>query len=500
MPRIAADGAAWTALPDAAAGRLRADPEGRVLVTGSGAHGQDYAVCLACGRAEPEAAADDLTMPPLPDAMRRHRPLMLAGTIAPTKDGFCPGGYTQPHRVQRRVRLAHATRTDVFEFQLANGVTGEAGLALAAGLREALAERLGVEAREIGAATGPSRGAAGEARLSAFLFDRAAGGAGYAMRLAEVDTFAATIARAAGRLDCPEECAQGCAACVLRPDLNLRGLRLDRPAGLAAAVALRQALVLPEKLRVLGPHTRPLGQPLTDWIAAKLRAGELRRVMLFLHGDPAQWDMGGWRMAALLPRLAEARVETTLALPAALPTSSRLDLAGRLALYRLAAPPIQLASLPTLPEAAGRPIIAVASLQAGEQAFATDPTEATPGPDWSTGELAPVVAGPRHDGPPPQPLDSGALLRDVFGGARLLWIGARLDGSLKGFGARFWQLMQNEAPAAYAALYSIGASKITYSDRYLLIPTCRRTDLGARAGMVGWALGGSRHACTDHSG
>ncbi|HXC89321.1 MAG TPA: DEAD/DEAH box helicase [Stellaceae bacterium] len=470
MPRIAADGAAWTALPDAAAGRLRCDPEGHVIVTGGGAEGQGYAICLACGRAEPEAAADGVAPSPLPDAIHRHRPLMLGKGIDRTRDGFCPGGYMQPQRVQRLVRLVHDARTDVFELQLAATVTPEAGLALAAGLREALAERLGVEAREIGLATGRSRGLSGEACCSVFLFDRATGGAGYVTRLAELDDFAATVVQAAKWLDCPETCIGGCAACVLRPDLNVRGLRLDRRGGQAAAEALRQALVLPEAVRVLGPQTRPLGKPTTDWLVSGLRTGQLRRVAVFLHGDAAQWEMQGWPLSALLPRLVEAGVETTLVLPASMFASPEFGLPARLALHRLAASRVLLATLPTLPEVAGRPVIATVERATETLAIATDPAEAGPGPNWGAGALAPVVAGPWGGVTQIRPMDAEALLRDALGGARLLWVGAALDGPLKSFGTRFWRLIQREAPAAYGALASASVTNISYSDRYLLTP------------------------------
>lgn len=490
MPRISAHGGAWTALPDSSVGRLRADPEGQVIVTGSGADGQGYAVCLACGRAEPEAGGDGIALPPMPEAMRRHKPLMLANGIARTDDGFCPGGYTQPQRVQRQVRLAHAARTDVFELQLAPGVRAEAGLALAAGLREALAERLGIEAREIGVATGPSRGAAGETCLSAFLFDRAAGGAGYVARLAELETFSAAVNRAAERLACPEACAQGCAVCVLRPDLNLRCLGLDRPGGNAAADALARALSLPEALRVFGPATRPLGRPAVDWIASEQRAGRLSRLVLFLHGAPTTWDMDDWHVAALLPRLSKAGVETTLVLPAALRNSSGLDLSGRLALSRLAGSAL-LATLPSLPEAAGRPVFTLAVRPGGILALAADPAEAQPGPNWGAGALAPVLCGPHAQSPEPTMLDPEALVRDSLGGARLLWVGAELDGPLKGFGARFWQRVRSAAPTTHAAMTSAGVVTIFYSDRYLLTPlmlALLRRILEAAPGAKGAAI------------
>jgi hypothetical protein len=70
---------------------------------------------------------------------------------------------------------------------------------------------------------------------------------------------------------------------------------------------------------------------------------------------------------------------------------------------------------------------------------------------------------------PTLPIDAEALLRDALGGARLIWVGAALDGDLKGFGARFWNLVRGEAPIAHQALASDIAS-IGYSDRYLLTP------------------------------
>ena len=470
MPRISADGGTWLALPDAAAGRMRTDPDGQVIVTGSGANRQGYALCLACGRAEPEGPSDGHALPPLPEAIRRHEPLLLARGIARTSDGKCPGGYTRPELLQRQVRLVHATRTDVFEVQLAAEVREAAGLALAAGLRDALAERLGVDARDIGLATGPSAGPAEEKRLSALLFDRAAGGAGYVARLAERGTFDAAVARAAERLDCPDDCAHGCAACVLRPDLNLAGLRLDRLGGLRAAQALLAGLVLPERLRVLGPETEPLGSPAADWIGARHRAAPFGRLMVFLRGEPEQWDIPAWRLAGLLPRLAEAGTEVILVLPRAVAEGAALDLPLRLALSRLATPPVGLATLPRLPDAGGRPVVALVAGRGATRVLVADPAEAALGPGWGAGALSPVVVGPWAALPETSPLDAEAFLRAGLGGARLLWLGRELDGPVKGFGARLWARLRQAAPEAVGAVQAAGVDAIAYSDRYLLSP------------------------------
>jgi hypothetical protein len=91
--------------------------------------------------------------------------------------------------------------------------------------------------------------------------------------------------------------------------------------------------------------------------------------------------------------------------------------------------------------------------------------------------------------PPLSPIDAEALLGGL-GGARLLWLGEALDGPLKGFGHRFWQLVKREAPAAHAALAN-GVASIDYTDRYLLTPlslALLRELIGAMPGARGAAI------------
>lgn len=237
MPRLSASDGNWQALPDPNIGRWRADPTGRVVTLGSGPHGKGYALCLNCGRAEAEAGEET----PLSEGMKKHKPLALAKGMR-LAGGYCPGGFTKRDRVHRNVRLIHEARTDVFELQLPAGVSRAEGLALAAGLREALADRLGAEAREIGVSAARSKGPAKEDRVSAFLYDRASGGAGLSSRLTESEWFDHCLTKAYERLSCPENCEHGCPACVLRSDLNFGEERLDRQGGLECAKRLKEAL------------------------------------------------------------------------------------------------------------------------------------------------------------------------------------------------------------------------------------------------------------------
>jgi hypothetical protein len=175
-------------------------------------------------------------------------------------------------------------------------------------------------------------------------------------------------------------------------------------------------------------------------------------------------------MAVLLPRLAEAGTEVTLVLPASVVIGQMLDLSLRLALGRLAAPPIRLGTLPRLPEAGGRPVVAILAGRGAGRALAADLAEAVPGAEWGAGALAPVVAGPWPALPEVAPLDAEGLLRGGLGGARLLWLGRELDGPVRGFGARFWARMREAAPEALRAANVASVASIAFSDRYLLSP------------------------------
>jgi hypothetical protein len=190
----------------------------------------------------------------------------------------------------------------------------------------------------------------------------------------------------------------------------------------------------------------------------------------------------------VLTRLTDAGVRTSVLVPAALLGSSSLDLATRIALIRLAGRST-LASLPALPEAGGAPILGRVEHAGDWLAFAGASAESLPDPEWGAGALEPILVGPAPDLPLPSPVEVTSLLGDL-GGARLLWLGEALDGPLKGFGHRFWQLLKREASAAHVALGK-GAAAVTYTDRYLLTPL----SLALLREVVG-AMPGARRAAT----
>jgi len=469
MPRIHASRAPWRALPDPSIGRLRADPVGQVVTLSAGAEGRGYALCLVCGRAEAENEETPTVIPVLPAELKRHKPLARSSKEQLVA-GYCPGGARNPGRIQRNVRLVHDTYTDVFELQLPAGTSRPAALALAAALREALAERLGMPAREIGIGVDTSAGPAGEKRVSLFLHDRAAGGAGLVTRLAEVEWFQGCLSRAAERLNCPQDCQHGCPSCVLRPDLNFTDDRLDRPAGLLVARTFVARLDLPEAFRVLGPETRILGQPLTDWLEGQLRARDLRSVTLFFHGAPDSWELADWPLTEVLARLRQAGATLRLVISIAALSDAGLDMARKLDLHRLAAH-AELAYTKTLPVVGTAPVVALVRSRESVLAIATlAASEGVPGPDWGLGTSTPLVQGPAPLLAPMEAFDSERLIAISTGNARLIRLADRLDGPVADFGRTFWKVIAGESPLLAAAIKSHGVRTVHYADRYLLTP------------------------------
>ena len=480
--RVSAAGAPWVSLSDPATGALRTSREGKVLVTSSGPGGAGYAICIACGRAEAETGEDSAT---LPAGMRSHRPLQKLRDN-PRDDGLCPGNDTGSRRIRRNVRLGNEVSTDVFELRLEALQATEAdqgrALAIGAAVREALAERLGIDAELMGVSVAPSVRADGGRRSSFFLYDKASGGSGFA-NTAETD-LPTLLTAAAERLDCPSRCAHGCPDCILRRDLQFDLGPVDRPGALEALRSeVLPRLSLPEGLQVFGPATRVLTEPVPDWIRRALAQGGLTRLTLFLHGDATGWDAMDWTGPELLAAAQRCGVEVALALPAG--EVPKLAFAQKLDLVRaVARSGGSLRSCANLPMAGGLPIIAELEAGGRHQQIATPaPSAATVGPTWGDVSVAPALVGahaPAEMGPA---LSLAKLAAFGEGNSAHVDIRHQFDGPVAGFGKAFWKAVVPLRPQAFAGKRPV--ARVVYSDRYLRTPLSVRLLAGILYAMPG---------------
>ena len=468
MPEISANDVPLTEIAADPAFRLRATAKGQVISLGSGEGDAGYAICLICGRAVGEEPSGGLGLGPLPQAMRGHRPL-VTGPRDTVVSGRCLGG-EGTQRIQRHVHLVHDRATDVFELQMPQGVSQGAAFAFIAGLRESLATWLGVETDEVGIATGASKGVDLTRRVSAYVYDRAAGGAGLSLRLGEEGRLAALIPDVVEQLACPEDCSHGCPACILRPDMNMAHVMPDRVAGLALALRLRNLLRLDPRKQVFGEQSVAASLPLFDLISHQITQKMALSVTLFARGKPDTWALAEWPVLAALPVWRQqVPVEIVFATDAL--QDQAMDIPTRLLLVRIASDK-GLAHRADLPQPRLLPLLAVIETAAGFMGVAASAQgEARPDGDWGRGAADLLVTGPPDALPDWTYLPATELLpKAELGKSAHTIMGNRMNVGLTQFGKAFWNMVAEDAPALHAQLAKEGVAEMRYDDRYLLKP------------------------------
>lgn len=451
--RVSARKALWQSFPNSALGRLRSSRDGMVYYSSRGGMKQfGYSVCLECGRAEADPpGVQTSAFRPLLD----HRPLRFTRADA---DGKCPGN-ARPFSILSGLALGHEVATDVVEIQPIRLSREKAAWALASALREALARRLGVESTELGIAVDARSTSFGGRKYSIFLYDRAAGGAGFAPRL--LDLFIDVLRDARAVLDCSQPgCITGCSSCVLTSDLAMRADLLDRKAALEFLDQDLGELGKPdaEDLAVGDPS---LSLDVADELLAHATAGEIATI--WLRGDFNPGALTSARMRFLIERLRGNGASVVISFADA--ALFGLDASQKLSLRDAAIRhDFQIAT--GAPPVFGNGAAALASLSTGRIWATRDETPSLLGDDWGVANVAPIVwfndVAPKFT-----PVDLASLL--PASGTRYTEIGARLNGATRTFDARFIALIAPEL--TQANLWRPGKlTAIEYSDRYINSP------------------------------
>jgi DEAD/DEAH box helicase domain-containing protein len=476
LARVSADPEDWHSMVDAGVGRHRTARAGRVLTTASGEYGLGYAICIACGRAASEENQDN---PNVPSGMKNHRPLQRLRDN-PRDDGLCPGNDEGTRKIRRGVRLGTEVTTDVFELQLEALPPTESGKAqawaIAAGMREALAMRLGVDAETIGLSVAPSLRADRARRFSVFLFDKASGGSGFASAAArDIDGL---LARAAERLDCTSDCASGCPECILRRDMQFGSEGLDRRGALETLQhSILPRLALPEDQQVFGDQTQAVTSSLLDWCARQATQGEIDRLTLYLADAPFDWDIPIWPGTKALTLARNAGAKVSLAMRWT--DMKALDMSQKLDLFRLVArTEASLHALDEIPSQKGLSHLAEIQIKGHDFTVVSGSSKAIHiDAMWGS-----VAEGPLLLGPKPQTKLSASLSPEKLtafgeGNSAQRGIKTELDGSVSQFGTNFWKIVSALRPQAFAAGRQLAS--VTYSDRYLRSPLTARLLLEA---------------------
>jgi DEAD/DEAH box helicase domain-containing protein len=301
---------------------LRYDPEGRVIGLQGGPDRRGYRICLHCGRAAAEPAADDKARSFDHRRLRGETRCRHSSTFAER-----PGHW-----------LCCELQTDVLELRLGGALSKDdrALKAMAEAIRLAMARRLGVESQELGCATRVAGN--GETRILQF-YDVADGGAGYVG--AALEELAEVLEEARRVLDCPRCCDGACHACLLSHETQYRVEEFDRWAALTffdegGFAPLFATYVDP----VLGENARREYLSVEGRLQTALRDERTEEVRILLGGDSAFWEPREWPLFAALatPRCRKAFLLVPEVLVHAIPYHARKAL---LALTQTAAVTLQ---------------------------------------------------------------------------------------------------------------------------------------------------------------
>ncbi len=483
-PLIAMQEAEWISLPTAALGRCRVSHEAMIIHRSDGLHDNGYALCLRCGRADSMTRDDEL--PSIfvdgkgePKAHKRLR----GGKFGPQGETECPGSF-ESWAIKKNIRLGLSRRTEVIELQLysVQGMPADRQTAYTTGvaLRRALAEKIGIEEREIGVTVSSVRDALDNPVYSVYLFDTAQGGAGYVSQA--VEWLPELFVRVREILTCPRGCDSACQACLLSFDTQHHVDQLDRNAALALVnEQFLTLLSLPESLQVFGSMTRLEMDPLSMALRREHQRLSGYEVRIFLGGIPDDWEPIDWRLRDELFFFNQAGVEIDLVVP-----DTILDRLEPAQLDELIALAIMVGvnhiycpkNSPVLMNGKVKMFRAVemGSENNSVRWAASSKSLLVPEREWGAGSGEGQFVRIRDNSPLDTIPETWSIrkvadLRAIDRDTRTIEIGQELNGDLADFGTKAWKLLTAKEEGLRKKL--AGKTPLTaldYTDRYLCSP------------------------------
>ena len=466
--------AEWASLPNARLGRFRASPDGAAYFHSSGAHDRGYAICLKCGRAEPMGEENETASlnGQLPAVFRYpHKP--LRGKRG-GENAICSGS-DEPWSIMPRLHLGHEVRTDVLELQL-KSVEGDylqdeiVAFSLAAAIRAAIADMLGIQSDELGCNTKEVRTDGGTICRAILVYDNNA--SGYVSAVS--DRMDEVLRKAAVALHCPKSCDSACQHCLDDYGTRFQKELLNRHAALGFLTEnwIRD-LELPEAYRFFGVERSSAEyQPLAEAIWRELGMPASASLRIYLNGDAADWDLPASSLRSYLHRWLGKGKPITLVLPdsalQAMSAPNRQMLGGWASLGG-----VSIATCKDTTSIEGGALLAQVGGANGAVSWATDdPTAGLPDPQWGASRGQVLVRGLGFEPMTATNVVASELMPASQANSYRLQILDQLNGSLQGFGDRFWRDLfdaypELASPFARAHNSIVGVS---YRDRYLNAP------------------------------
>ncbi|MQW47445.1 DEAD/DEAH box helicase [Sinorhizobium meliloti] len=481
-PSVSVRAAPWVSLPIPELGRLRSTREGAVYYSNRGSTKNGYALCLHCGRAAPDhpvldtGEVDQTT----PSPLSGHAPLRWKKD----ENSLVCEGNTNAWSVRRNLELGYEITTDVFEIQPSAPLSKAAATALAIAIREGTARILGIEADEMGFATKTSEGFLGGRAASLLVFDKAAGGAGFAASIP--GHLSRVLYEATEVLDCSNAgCTSGCAACVLVRDAPFEPGSLDRIGALRfVRNHLSFDLELSQEDWISKDST--ISTSVLDEVERALRESQKPNLQIYLPAETDAGELSAWPLISVLDRW---RLHGhTIGFVVSDEFMKASDTAGRLALYDLgkrfatSTTPFPLFVGPIPAAGNGSKIGAAVSSNGVSMVWASrDDRPWLPGDMWGGPVERPIVRGSVDLPRDIRPLDETVLLPSP--GSKYETITNELDRPSSLFGTA----MANRIRGLVAPLGVAKGQKvisIRYSDQYVRSPLVAKLFIDTVADLV----------------
>jgi hypothetical protein len=467
-PRISLRGETLS-LPDSRCGYFRFGHDGQIFHHSSGEHGNGYAICLECGRAESMLPNDELPTVLRPDVS--HRP--VGGLRGSRSSVDCSG-----ERVRSFIHLGFATRTDVLEVYLRNPKSNQwlsdskqdrvIASTIGAALRESMSESLGISSDEIGFSYRIDRERESRAGRSVVqVFDVVSGGAGFV--LSGLDNLEGLLRRAHDLLRCPANCENVCSHCLASSDTRIERDEIDRRSALAwfEDSQFFHHLTLPAPFNQI-PEGRYCSLTPLRLIRSQLSKGAVGITIALEHHNP-EWDLTSQDFKdQVLNWLANDRIRVALALN----ESSKLvdeDKTSLLTYKRLGIDLLEINESWTyqgqsiclqieMPEGT------IISLLTNSAKGFTPSSQWLSHPGqivWVTTTALPMINRSPSDISTWEKMDPTALILDIA---------EELNGPITSLKSRLDCLLETRAPQVHNLLSQDGVVEISYSDRYLKSP------------------------------
>jgi replicative superfamily II helicase len=480
-PLVSCPEAIWQPMPNPSLGKFRSDANGRILFHSKGAHGHGFAVCLRCGRASSEHG--DATEFPEPPFAEKGPHARLRSGRERDNTKICPGSDGQ-FSIKRNLWLAGEVGTDVLQIRLRHPsplkslIPKSVAVSLAIAFRLSLSRYLGVEQREIGWTVQDSIDT-GTAVRDIFLYDAAAGGAGYVSNAAGL---LQDVIRDAQKMLKSCSCDSACHSCLLDFDTQQYADDLSRVSALEwLDDEFILALEVPEKFRCFGKDTAYEPHTAVEAILTELQQPGVRELRIFTHGDPKSWDLDDWPLYRHIAKVAvdQAGTQVSILVPSSvrkhMPWTTLHALASR-----CEATGMTLIETPDdcVRQGAGY-LCAEVSNNADCIRFATfDPKVLQAGFAWGLGTAESILVRSKQSKDTSSVACNRITLATVDSErpnlCSVFLALKHLDGLISDIGTKFWSRLFDVAPWLSEWARSGAPDSIQYSDRYLVSPLSAR--------------------------